>query len=57
MDWIEQLFGFSPDGGDGTTEAIIIFTACVVVAAIIYMRAPRVSNYVRSLLGALKIRT
>lgn len=20
MDWIEQLFGFSPDGGNGTTE-------------------------------------
>lgn len=56
MDWIEQLFGFSPDGGDGTAEAMIVFAACVVVSIIIYARVPRVKAYVRNLLR-LKIRT
>lgn len=51
MDWIEQLFGFSPDGGDGTTEAIVVFVACVVICIVIYMRVPKVKAYVRNLLG------
>ena len=51
MDWIEQLFGFSPDGGDGTTEAMIVLAACAVLAAVIYWRVPRVRAYVHSLLG------
>jgi hypothetical protein len=51
MDWIEQLFGFSPDGGDGTTEAMIVLAACVVLAVVIYWRVPRVNAYMRSLLG------
>jgi hypothetical protein len=56
MDWIEQLFGFSPDGGDGTTEVMIVFAACVGIGIIIYARVPRVKAYVRNLLG-LKLRT
>jgi hypothetical protein len=56
MDWIEQLFGFSPDGGDGTTEVMIVFAACVVIAIVIYARVPRVKAWVRNLLG-LKLRT
>ena len=56
MDWIEQLFGFSPDGGDGTTEVMIVFAACVVIGMIIYARVPRVKADVRNLLG-LKLRT
>ena len=24
MDWIEKLFGFSPDGGNGSTELVIV---------------------------------
>jgi hypothetical protein len=51
MDWIEQLFGFSPDGGDGTTEAMIVLAACAVVAIVIYKRVPKVNAYVRNLLG------
>ena len=39
MDWIEQLLGFSPDGGDGTTEVIIVFAACVVVGIILLSTA------------------
>jgi hypothetical protein len=33
MDFIERLFGFSPDGGDGSTELMII--GGFVLAAII----------------------
>jgi hypothetical protein len=47
MDWIESIFGLSPDGGDGTTEAMIVFAACAVIGIIIYARAPRVTAYVR----------
>jgi hypothetical protein len=28
MDFIERLFGISPDGGDGSTE--LIYLACIV---------------------------
>ena len=24
MDWIERVFGVSPDGGDGSTEALYL---------------------------------
>jgi hypothetical protein len=51
MDWIEQLFGFSPDGGDGTTEALIVFVCCLVLAAVIYALSPKTRAYVRQLLG------
>ncbi|TPQ41826.1 hypothetical protein C2U70_02300 [Bradyrhizobium guangdongense] len=54
MDWIEQLLGFSPDGGDGTAEAMIVFAACVVVAVAIFARVPRARDYVRNLLGLSK---
>ena len=30
MDWIEQLFGISPDGGNGVTEAVILLAIAVV---------------------------
>jgi hypothetical protein len=51
MDWMEQLLGFSPDGGDGTTEAMIVFAACVVVGIIIFARVPKARGYIRNLLG------
>jgi hypothetical protein len=28
MDFIERIFGVSPDGGDGSTELMIIGTVC-----------------------------
>ena len=37
MDWIEQIFGISPDGGDGSTEMLYV-VAAVAVAAVIYWR-------------------
>lgn len=54
MDWIEQLLGFSPDGGDGTAEAMIVFAASAVVAVFIYARVPKVRGHVRNLLGLSK---
>jgi hypothetical protein len=51
MDWIEQFFGFSPDGGDGSTEATIVLAVCAVIGAIIYAGLPRATAYVRKLLG------
>jgi hypothetical protein len=56
MDWLERLFGFSPDGGDGSAEAMIVFAACAVVAVIIYARVPKVRAYVRDRLRALTTR-
>lgn len=54
MDWMEQLLGFSPDGGDGTAEATIVFAASVVVAIVIFARMPKARGYVRNLLGLSK---
>ena len=34
MDWIERLFGFSPDGGDGSTEMLYLIAAVAAVALI-----------------------
>jgi hypothetical protein len=34
MDWIERWFGFSPDGGDGTTEWLIVMALVLVGVAI-----------------------
>ena len=35
MDWIERLFGISPDGGDGTTEMLYV-VAAIAVAALVF---------------------
>jgi hypothetical protein len=32
MDFIEQWFGVSPDGGDGSTESLIILTIVIALA-------------------------
>ena len=34
MDWIERLFGVSPDGGDGSTEMLYLVAAVAMVALI-----------------------
>jgi hypothetical protein len=33
VDWIERLLGFSPDGGDGSVELIIVVVATLCAAA------------------------
>jgi hypothetical protein len=35
MDFIEQLFGFSPDGGNGTLELSLILGAFFVVVGVV----------------------
>ena len=38
MDFIEQWFGISPDGGDGSLEVLWIVGIVVVVMALIFRR-------------------
>jgi hypothetical protein len=38
MDFIEQWFGISPDGGDGSTEALWIGAVVIVVLAFAFRR-------------------
>jgi hypothetical protein len=46
MDWIETIFGISPDGGDGATEAMIVTVVGVVLASII-IASPKLRAQVR----------
>ena len=41
MDFIERLFGLSPDGGSGATEAVILLG----VALLVVVLARRLRNY------------
>jgi hypothetical protein len=42
MDWIERWFGLSPDNGDGSVEALILFgIAAVVVVGVVTLRKKR----------------
>ena len=41
MDFIEQLFGLSPDNGDGSTEIMWLVALAVVMAAFVYFRVQR----------------
>ena len=38
MDWVEQIFGINPDGGDGSLEAVIVAGCCTVIVALIVLR-------------------
>ena len=38
MDWIEQLLGMSPDGGDGSLEALIVFACSALVLFLLLAR-------------------
>jgi hypothetical protein len=38
MDFIERIFGLSPDGGNGTTEVLYFFTLATVI--IVVFRKP-----------------
>jgi len=41
MDFIERLFGFSPDGGDGTTELLWLGVLALAIAMVVYFRIQR----------------
>jgi len=49
MDWIEQLFGFSPDGGDGRAEVLIVLGCTIALAGVIVWRVPALRAGLRSL--------
>jgi hypothetical protein len=36
MDFIERWFGISPDGGDGSLEALYLLAIVVVLAAVVF---------------------
>jgi hypothetical protein len=36
LDWIEQLFGISPDAGTGTLEALIAGAVVAVILGVIF---------------------
>ncbi|MBZ9695423.1 MULTISPECIES: hypothetical protein [unclassified Mesorhizobium] len=38
MDFIERIFGFSPDNGSGTFESSLVIAAMVLVAAVYFYR-------------------
>jgi len=41
MDFIERLFGISPDGGDGSTELMYIAVFVLIVVAATWRRLSR----------------
>ena len=41
MDFIERLFGLSPDNGDGSTEILWLVVLAIVVASFVYFRMQR----------------
>ncbi len=41
MDFIEQLFGLSPDNGDGSTEILWLVALAIAVAVFVYVRRRR----------------
>ena len=41
MDFIEQLFGLSPDNGDGSTEILWLVVLAITIAAFVYFRRQR----------------
>ena len=47
MDWIEELFGISPDAGNGTLEALIAGAVVAVILGVIFAvraRGSRISE-------------
>jgi hypothetical protein len=41
MDFIERLFGLSPDNGDGSTEMLWLVVLAIVIAGFVYYRRQR----------------
>jgi len=48
MDWIEELFGISPDAGSGTLEATIAAAVVLVVLGIFFGIRARVARNQRT---------
>jgi hypothetical protein len=56
MDWIEKLFGFSPDNGDGSFEALVVAVCGFALLAII-LATPRARAYLRRLFSSSTARS
>jgi hypothetical protein len=41
MDFVERIFGISPDNGSGTFEASILLAITALIAAAVWIRARR----------------
>jgi hypothetical protein len=41
MDFIERLFGVSPDGGDGSTEVLWLAALAIAIAMWVFFRTRR----------------
>ena len=41
MDFIERLFGFAPDNGDGSTEILWLVVLAIVIATVTYFRVQK----------------
>jgi hypothetical protein len=44
MDFVERLFGISPDGGDGSLEVLYLSVAVFLLAGIVF---PRILGLIR----------
>jgi hypothetical protein len=53
MDWIERIFGFVPDDGDGSLEFLIVVVATLLAAAAVGCH-PRMRRAWRSLFGRFR---
>jgi hypothetical protein len=53
MDWIERIFGFAPDGGDGSVEFFVVVVATLGAAAVVACH-PRARRAIRSFAERVK---
>jgi hypothetical protein len=44
VDWIEELFGISPDGGSGTLEALVAGAFVAVILGVIFVVRARTAR-------------
>jgi hypothetical protein len=56
MDWIERIFGISPDNGDGSAEAAIVATLCIIAVVVFFAAVPKARSYAKRLLSDLRIK-
>ena len=53
MDWIERLFGFAPDNGDGSVELMIVLGATIAAFVAVALH-PRMRQAALHFLGRIR---